>query len=406
VVTASGLLRLDPERGHVHHLAELDFASVLAAHRDRDGELWLATSNGLLRYTPRAPPASRPPPVWIGGIRVAGVPRPVPAMGVRALPPLSLSSGDSTIEIDYFGLALAPYQPLRFQHRLAGIDEAWSPPSGRRSVTLASLAPGSYRFEVRAVDASGQSSLRPATVRFTMPPPIWRRWWFLTALGLALAALLAAVHRARLERAVAVERVRTRIAADLHDELGAGLSRISLLAEVARQASPGGRAAEPMVQAGEAARRLVGQARDIVWSLNPRFDDLESFLGRVREVAGELLEPAGIAWRLEAPDARAASKIRLRPELRRRLLLLLKESLHNVVRHSGASRVELSVRLAGRRITGSITDDGRGFDPASPPRPSASGLASMRGRLEELGGEVAIESAPERGTRISFTVPL
>src|SRR5262249_25515325 len=155
----------------------------------------------------------------------------------------------NNVQIEFFSLGFRPGEVLRYQYTLEGTGSDWSPPSSQRSVNYANLAPGSYRFAVRAVGADGTYSLAPATASFTILAPVWRRWWFLglTAIAaMSVAAVFAlgvterrraeeALQRSRAERLAELERVRKRIATDLHDDIGSSLTRISLLSEVVKQ---------------------------------------------------------------------------------------------------------------------------------------------------------------------------
>ncbi|MFW6085169.1 MAG: two-component regulator propeller domain-containing protein, partial [Gemmatimonadota bacterium] len=270
--TPTGFVRFRPGDGGFQQLGTggvfADLTAVL--HRDVDNTLWAIRRDGVLRYEPRYERGGKRPAAWIRSVRVGGVPQSVPAMGTTSLPPLRVAAGRQ-IRIDYFGLAFGADQPLRFQVRLDGVDDEWSNPTTQRAVLYAGLGPGRYRFQVRAVGTGGQTTREPATVALTIPPPVWRRGWFLAALATVLAAGLVGAHRIRVRRLLEVERVRTRIAADLHDDLGASLARVSLLAEAVRRnlrESPP--AAERMLgEIGETARDLVSAAGDIAFAIDP-----------------------------------------------------------------------------------------------------------------------------------------
>ena len=160
-----------------------------------------------------------------------------------------LAPHQNQVQIDYFGLSPATGELLRYQYQLEGTDSAWTAPTPERTVNYAELAPGSYRFLVRAVNADGQASQVPASVTFTILPPVWKRWWFLTTLALLAIASGYAVHRYRVTRLLEIERLRTRIASDLHDDLGSSLTQISILSEIVRTqlANPGAHDRRPAV---------------------------------------------------------------------------------------------------------------------------------------------------------------
>ncbi|MEM1203774.1 MAG: histidine kinase [Acidobacteriota bacterium] len=407
-----GIDRLDPETGQIrsfttaHGLAQLE---ITAARADLDGNLWFGTWGGLSRLVPRRDSAVRsvPPEARIASLSIDGRAVPLSVVGHRRVGPIRLAPGRHRVDVGYFAVGASADAPIRYRYRIHGGD--WSYPSASRSLALADLGPGEHRLQLTAAEDPEEGE--PAVLTVVVGQPFWRRGWFLVLVAATFAAGLVAVHRTRLRRALAVERIRTRIAADLHDDLGASLSRISLLSEAAHgrlpPSSAGTELPEMLEQIGVTARRLTGRAREIVWSLDPRFDDLASFAVRIRETAGELLEPAGIAWSLDAPRSERAQRVRLREEQRQHLLLVFKEAMHNVQRHAGARRVELLLRLDGRTLRGSVRDDGRGFDPTSGRR-RGHGLENMASRIDALGGglEIGGRRDGDTGTEVRFEVPL
>jgi signal transduction histidine kinase/ligand-binding sensor domain-containing protein len=414
IATSRGLDRLDPRSGRIRRYTAAEGLAngrLATTFRDRHGAIWVGTSAGLSRLTPTVDPPRLPPPILITGLRIGGVDRPLAENGEKTLSGLELRPREREVQVDFVGASFAASERLRYQYRLEGGSGAWSEPSEQRSVTLANLAPGRYRLAVRAVSADGLLSPRPATLAFRLAPPFWRRGWFLLAVAAAVALLAYAFHRQRLERLLAVERVRTRIATDLHDDLGASLSRISILSEAARHQL--GRGEAPTGRLGEiadTARGLVDAAADIVWSIDPRRDDLASVLTRLRRFAGELLDARGIEWSLREPAGEGA--LRVAPELRQHLFLILKEALTNVARHAGARRVEASIAIVDGRLLAEVRDDGRGFVP--PPEADGedvatavgNGLRNMRARARALGGELRVDSTPGAGTTVRAELPL
>lgn len=404
-----GLARFDPGLTRIRRYSTADGLasnSILVSYRDHHGSLWFGTEQGLSRLQPRlqAPPA--PPPVFIGGLRIGGLPQLVSQLGDRAIGNFMLEPRLGRVEIEYGAASLVPGEPLGYQTRLEGEDEDWSAPSSNRSMLYARLAPGEYRFLVRAVSADLRQGA-PAEVAFTVLPPIWRRAWFLALAAMLVASAVTLVYRARVSRLLALERVRTRIATDLHDDLGARLSRISILAEVAtRDIDRDPRLARQLLESvGETARGLIEASADIAWSIDPRHEDLRSLVTRIRRFASDMLDGRGIRWTFDAPAD--GGRLQLSPEHRRHVLLVFQEAINNVARHAGASNATLSLSVRDRRLEAEILDDGTGFAArgGDTPRPG-SGLVNMEARARALKGTLRIDSALGRGTRISFSVPL
>ncbi|HXO28745.1 MAG TPA: two-component regulator propeller domain-containing protein [Thermoanaerobaculia bacterium] len=416
-----GIDRLDPQTGRIRTLTTADglpSSVVDVAYRARDGSLWFGTPVGPARYLPDVPHAEAPPPVFLSGLRIGGVPVPVPALGVQSLGALELPAGHDEVEVRFTGISFAYGAGLRYQYRLEGSAADWSEPQVERSVLLGNLAPGDYRFLVRAVTPDSVVSPVPASLSFTLPRPLWQRWWFLALAGAATALLAWSLHHARLSRLVELERVRARIAADLHDDLSSSLSRISILSELGRRriADPAALEATTLDQIGETARELMETIGDIVWAIDARRDDLESLLARIRRFAGDLLEARGVSVLFAAPEG--AAGISLRPEAKRELYLVLKEAIHNAARHARAKEVRIEVAAARGELVAEVRDDGVGFAAGSPEAVGTGGtvgaasgdhghgLRNLRTRAAKLGANLSVDSAPGAGTRVRLSLRL
>ena len=405
--TDRGVDRLDPATGRVRHFTMADGlpnAFVNVAHRDRGGDLWFGTLRGIARMRPGEDAASPPPPVFIGRVRAGGVPHRVSELGETEVAPARLPPDRNRVQIEFGGIAFGAGGELRYQYMLEGADRDWSERSASRSVDYANLAPGRYRFRVRAVAPDGRVSERPAVFAFVVLRPFWQRWWFLGAIALVLAAAAEAIHRARVTRMVELERVRTRIATDLHDDIGASLSQIAILSEVAhRKAGEGAPATrDALSRIAETSRELVDSMSDIVWAINPRRDRLSDVVQRMRRFANDACSARDVALAFRAPAG--DDQLKLGPDVRRQAYLVLKESVNNAARHSGCSRVAVELRIEGDRLVLEVRDDGRGFDPGADFE--GHGLASMRRRAAELGGTLDLLSNPGEGTRVRLEVPV
>lgn len=399
--TSHGIDRLDPPTGRLTHFGTTDGLPndyIYVAHRDRGGALWFGTKAGAARLIPPAPtPLPAPAATYLSRVAIAGSPQPLAVDGARRVE-LTLGPDDGQLDIAFTSPSFAVGDRPRFQYRFDGPDAVWSAPVAEREVHFARLAAGRYQFVVRAVSSSG-TALEPATVAFEVLPHVWRRGWFLALCVAAVGLAAHRVYRARLRHALAIERVRTRIATDLHDELGANLSRIAILAEVAnRRAAARQPLAEQVDTIGRSARELVDVAADIVWSTDPRRDDLGSVIVRLRQFAADVLEGRGMTWALEAPPE--PGRIKLGPDQRRHLHLIVKEAIHNAAKHSAARHVAISIARAEAGLEVRVTDDGTGFSPTAPGASTGNGLANMRARAAEAGGTLAIHTRPGHGTTI------
>ena len=408
LATDRGVSRLDPATGRIKRYSGTESGlpenQVRHAARDAHGALWFATLSGVVRLIPSPDRATAPPSVVIAGLRIAGRLRALPELGVVELNRIVADSQQNQFQIDFAGLGGAAGERLRYRYKLAGAGGDWSTPSEQRSVTLAGLAPGSYRFQVQALGADGLVSPVPATLDFTIRPPLWRRWYFVLFAVTLMLAFAYGLHRHRVARLLELERVRTRIATDLHDDIGSSLSQVAILSEVAREQIRSGSTAavETAGEIADTARSMVDSMSDIVWSIDPRRDDLGSLTQRVRKFASGVFDGRSIAWSFEASDE--LSRLKLTPEQRRQIYLVLKEAVNNAARHSEATSVQMRIGVAGRQLQAQVSDDGRGFIAGNGHH--GYGLDSMRDRIERMNGRVEIDSAPGLGTRISVHVPL
>jgi signal transduction histidine kinase len=290
-------------------------------------------------------PEPAPPLVHIERVQVAGNDVALPALGGDDVVGGAFASSDDNVRIDYVAPCFRGERDLRYQYRLEGADSGWSDPTPERSVNYAQIPPGDYRFLVRAVHAAGAASAHPATFSFRISPPYWRTWWFIAGAIVALAAAALSLHRMRVRQIVALETIRRQIATDIHDDMGAGLSQIAILSEVAkREAAVPSRA--HLDEVASLARSMRDSMGDIVWAVDPRRDRASDLVQRMRQVAFNLFEAEGVKVELNAPPQAAMESIDLAPDRRRHLLMMFKEAVSNVARHARAREVRIEVALS------------------------------------------------------------
>jgi len=403
--TARGLDRLDLATGSIKSYRAgngLLLGHVQAALRDRTGALWFSYNSGLVRLVPASDAPSVAPSILITAVHVAGQGRAVSALGQTDLSYFELPAGRNPLQIDFVSPGSGPAEGLGYQLKLEGADESWSRPADHRSVTYANLAPGAYRFLVRAVNADGVLSSTTAGFSFTIVSPIWQRWWVMSLAALICAAAGHALYRYRVSRLLEVATMRARIATDLHDDIGANLTRIAVLSEVVRRHNRDGAAPVDghLASIATVARESVTAMSDIVWAISPDRDSLHELARKMREHAEEVFAAGDIRLAFDLPDA--ARDARLGVNMRRDIYLIFKEAVNNAARHAGCSRVDVELRFDSARLTLTVTDDGTGFDPDA--GSDGNGLLNMRRRAERLAGTLGIVSGPG-GTTVRLEVP-
>jgi signal transduction histidine kinase/ligand-binding sensor domain-containing protein len=402
-----GLDQFDPATGRVKHFTTADGLApglFRAAFRDHDGVLWFGMTSGLSRLAPTIEKPPAPAPVLITGLRVSGVPLSISAVGERRMSLPEFAPEQNQVEIDFVGLSFGPGDVLRYQYRLLGADADWSALGEHRTVTYASLPSGRYTFVVRAMNSDGIVSDHPASMAFTILPPLWLRWWFLTLAALALGQTAYLLYRYRVTRLLEMANMRTRIATDLHDDIGANLTRIALLSEVAKQthaADLDPDADGPLPSIARIARESVSSMSDIVWAINPKRESLLDLIRRMRQHADEIFTLRDIELRFNAPSA--ADSLRLGVDVRRDLLLIFKEAVNNAARHSKCSRVDIDLRIEGSRLVLVVVDDGVGLDTSL--EREGQGLTSMQRRAQRLKGTLEITSDKGSGTTVRLDIP-
>ena len=385
-----------------------------AAWKSRDGKLWFATRRGVLRIDPTlAIPDAAPPPVQIRELR----------SDERALVPgaqlLRLDPMLHKLEIRFSVLCLATPERVRARYRLDGFDGDWVVAGTSRVATYPRLPPGRYQFHVQAGLGDGSADTQEATLDFFVVPPWWQTWWFRAA---ATVLLVVAVglgvrgwsHRRlrakleRLERETAVERERARIARNIHDDLGAGLTRISLLTQSVGQSAAGAAQFERIYTT---VNELTRSMDEIVWAVNPKYDDLDNLAYYLGNFAQGFLADAGVRCRLLVPGVLPPHP--LTSQMRHHLFLCCKEALNNIVKHARATEVSLAIAVEAGDLNITITDNGCGCSGTAaselkiaPRVNSGNGIANLRARMAELGGRCEIVAAPGGGTVVTFAVTL
>ena len=375
-----------------------------ATTKTPDGHLWFATIQGALEITPEEKTSRLPPPlpVLIETVRVGER-----AMAFDGVSKLLIPPRSGPLEIRYTLAQLSTPERLRFRYRLSGLGSGeWVDADRQRAALFTYLPPGDYRFEVAAAGADGRWLPATASLAFTMRAAWWETIWFRSGVGLlgalAFAALVKfAVKRRmrarmrRLEQEHALERERTRLARDLHDQVGASLTHLALQVEAAT--SPESRA-----KLADSVRQTVDDLDGVVWATNPINDTLDSLLQYLVRFSWDFLKPADVRLRIDFP-AEVPSCV-LPPEFRYHVLLVVREALNNAVKYSAAGEIHLGASFNSAALTITVADNGRGFDPATCGA-GGNGLGNMRERAAALGGECRIDGRPGAGARVTLIVP-
>jgi hypothetical protein len=312
---------------------------------------------------------------------------------------LTVRDYENYLEIGFIGIDSPAPEKLTYRYRLVGVDTGWVE-TKQNFVQYKNLDNGNYAFEVKAGNERGYWSA-PARLDFVLPPPFWERLWLILFITVLVGGSAIYFITFRVRQLIAIERLRARIAADLHDNIGAGLTEISILSEVgARHAarnSPNG-VIEDFGKIGRISRALVDGMNDIVWLVNPKRDSLYDLILQLGNSCEEVLTRSGIVFR--AQNLEILQKVHLPMEYRQQLYYIFKEGLHNSLKHSGANEVILEARMNGKQLQMRLQDDGKGFDMNN--MCNGNGLENMKRRASMIGGTLLVHSSHGAGTLIEF----
>jgi signal transduction histidine kinase/ligand-binding sensor domain-containing protein len=454
-----GVDRIDPRSGAISTFTRVDGLPSDRIGRlcfDAQGDLWAITSGGPARlpqgadrFVPFEPPQGIAPGDFLSGLSLlandrlslvnkdhlllvgsTGVPtqRPVPeVLVVKAThpggelllpgngPPLRLPYDRRALSMEAAALGDATAGQVQFAYMVPGHTEDFRPMGYSGRLDLIDLPRGSHRILLIASTDGRQWSSTPTAFEVEVLPPFWTTWWFRGLLGILIVALALIMvrtyvrdkleaQRVAFEREQALLAERIRIAGDMHDDMGAGLSALKLQGEMALRTETDPDKRRQLAHFASNAGELIASMRQIIWTLDEGQGSLEDLVAYSTNHARQYLSGHGIACVVNA--AGPWPSVRLSSEQRRSIFLVIKEALHNVVKHAGATALELTFSWEAGALHARIADNGRGLPPGADGA-GGNGLQNMRRRMEGLGGSFHLDSpAGGAGTRIAFSVPL
>jgi ligand-binding sensor domain-containing protein/signal transduction histidine kinase len=393
--------------------------------RSRDGRLWFPTVKGFAVLDPGKVKLNLlPPPVVIEEAIVDEVAEPLNGSTAESDRPSAgfakRSSGDSAklrvgpgshqFEFHFTALSLTAPEKVRFKYKLEGLDAKWLDTGKRRMAHYSSVPPGDYQFRVTACNNDGVWSEEGDTLALTILPHFWQTGWFeVSSAGLlvtltALVAQQLSTRRLKFklrlaEQERAMERERTRIARDIHDDLGARLTKIGMLTTQAERQIQSGSPPPPQLRDIALTTREMVEAMDAtVWAVNPRNDTFNHLANYLVHYAEEFFRHTNVLCRFELPTELPDWQIPA--EVRHNVFLAVKEALNNAAKHAAASEVWLELKLTGATLHIIIRDNGLGFNPGE--QRQGNGLRNMTQRLKQLGGRLSVVSTPSAGTCVTL----
>lgn len=398
ISTNKGLTKFNPATRQFQYFYQSDGLpdnefNTYASGLRPNGELLFGGVNGLTVFNPKDLTAkTQAPVVRIVGLKINGSAI-YPGDSTRILQQsiefteaLVLPYAQNSISLQFAALDYTRPERNRFKFYLAGAENEWAHEGFEHTAQYLNLAPGRYTFRVLGANSDGVWSEQTAALRIEVLPPWWRSWWAYALYFLTGSALIYGIFRYRLEEALRVERLRTRISSDLHDEVGSVLSGLAMQSEFMEFSAPEADKSR-LRHMAELARGAMSNMRDVVWAIDTRKDNLQALEDRMQEFAAETLEPLNIVFSLVTTGLNPTRH--LNSETRQNLYLIFKEAIANVVRHSDATRVELHLQNVDGGLAITIRDNGTRQPGAG--RSAGQGLANMRMRAKKIKAQIEFD---------------
>jgi len=307
----------------------------------------------------------------------------------------SYSAGQSSIGFQFAGSSYTDEKKVLYKYMLEGYDKAWSTPTQSNNVNYVSLPPGDYTFKVLASTGNDAWSVEPASFSFTIVRPFYKSpLFYLLLISLAFAGFYF-FRMYQLKQRLQVERVRTRISSDLHDDIGSTLSSISIISEGAIEEQNPAAKKEMIREINQNTMYLMDKMDDIIWCVNPQNDSFEHLMLRIKKFASGLFEAKGIDYDIDIDENIGETTLPM--TYRQHIYLILKESINNLVKYSEATYAVITIAHKGQHIEMTVTDNGKGFDIRAVE--DGNGLRNMKKRAKEMDAQLEINSNSQ-GTRI------
>ncbi len=377
------------------------YSSVTGMIITGNNQFWGVSDRGLFSYRDLQLENTKPLPIYFTNIRLGNTDSNYVAGETGKIPRLRYN--ENYLRFEFSSPGFINEKDLNYSYRLQGsVDTSWSTPSNQHSVEYASLNAGQYVFEVKMKGWNGTDS-RAIQFPFVINRPFWQSVWFYLSAALLLILVALSIIRYRTKQLLKLQRVRNAIATDLHDDIGASLTNISILSQLSLSS----------IDKKEDTKKFISRIRDevessnqalddIIWSVNSRNDSMNETLARMRRYVGDLFDNSSTKYHIDIINDDPDQKFNM--EQRRDLFMIYKETLNNIHKHAGAENAWITIKVLQQVISVSITDDGRGFD--SSIETHRNGLKNIRSRVNKWKGDFHLETSPSTGTRIGIKLPV
>lgn len=372
--------------------------SEFAYYKTRRGELLFGGANGFNIFHPDSlQDNSYPPPVVLTDFKIFNEPAQLD-QSISTIKEVRLSYKQNFFSFEFAALDYTHPPKNQYVYMLKGIDEDWIYSGNRRFANYTDVKPGEYVFWVRGSNNDGVWNEEGISLSIIITPPFWQTGWFRLLMIIAVAGLIYGLHRYRVSRLLEIERMRTRIASDLHDDIGSTLTRISIYSEIIQKSKSVTKITAAAGEIGAMSREIVATLSDIVWSIDARYDTLGNLLDRMRDFAARLFSSQQIQLDFKTTNLDIAKKIPA--NVRQNVYLIFKEALNNISKHARATHVGIYLKDIEGAFTMTIQDNGIGFDEKKIQK--GNGLKNMKLRAERIDGKLSVNT--DKGVLIILTI--
>ena len=314
---------------------------------------------------------------------------------------LILSYDQNFISFEFSALDYTNPRRNKYAYKLEGLQQNWqNVDANMRIANYTNLPADEYIFRVVGSNSDGIWNTEGASIKLIITPPYWQTWWFITLVIIIIGFTIYYISTISIKNQLAIEQLKTKIATDLHDNVGAGLTEISILSEVATQKMAGNaeKNSKEIKNISNISRELVDSMSDIVWVVNPQRDSLYDLIIKLKDSYNEFLNTVGISFKVKNIDK--TNDVHLPMDYKQNLLMMFKEAINNAIKHSNCKKITLEANVRNDVIELILTDDGIGIDEFN--HKSGNGITNMENRAKKLGGRMKLRSEREEGTKVIF----
>lgn len=381
-------------------------------YKNNDGKMFFGFSNGLISLYP-SDIKSNPYQPRVALTKLTIMEQEVPVgedsplkKSINETSEVVLSYRDKIIGVEFSALHYSISSKNKFAYKLDGVLDKWVfVDANNRTVKFTNLDPGEYTLRIKASNNDGIWSDVEKSLKIIITPPFWATWWFRISVLVLFLILIFVFYEIRLNRLIGFERTRTRIARNLHDEVGGTLSSIQYFVRAVEKSLTGNESANTkkyLTLISESSADAQEKIKDLIWTVSPNEDGLSKFLVKLNRYASDLFDSKEINYKINLPTGNMAQEISM--EKRQHLWCICKETITNIVKHSHCKNVVVNLNLTGKILELAIEDDGKGFNESE--KLYSNGVVNIRQRADALNAEYKLTTQINNGTKWYFKMKI